>query len=91
MMVADIIAVTAEHFGMDINTMLSRTRTVRVSRPRNIAMYIAYRHSGKSSYLIGQLMGGREGSTVRKICHRVRSRIMAHHDDVEAILAKVAP
>ena len=62
--VHEIIRKVAEHYNIRINDMLSARRARAVSRPRQIAMYLAKNLTSKSLPEIGRSFGGRDHTTV---------------------------
>jgi chromosomal replication initiator protein len=53
-MVSEIIRAVADHFGLTVGDILSQRRERRISRPRQIAMYLARENSGKSTTQLGR-------------------------------------
>lgn len=62
--IRQIQRVVCEWFGMDSDTLTSYSRLVRISRPRQIAMYLACDMTESSTPKIGEMFGGRDHSTV---------------------------
>lgn len=70
-----IAQVTAEHFGVSMQDMLSHRRDRKYVTARQIAMYLAKHLTSRSFPFIGQRLGGRDHTTVmhgvRKISERM--------------------
>lgn len=52
------------YFGLTVNELNSNTRRREIVFPRQLAMYLASRHTKKTLKQIGECMGGRDHSTV---------------------------
>jgi chromosomal replication initiator protein len=67
--------VTAELFGTTVGVVLSERRTQSLSRPRQIAMFVARKVTGRSLPFIGRRMGGRDHTAILHGWRAVRSLI----------------
>ena len=59
-----IIEVVSEHFHISVDQMISKTRSSEIARPRQIAMNLCKTMTSDSLDVIGQLLGGRDHSTI---------------------------
>jgi chromosomal replication initiator protein len=59
-----IIAAVAEHFGVDEDRLLSTDRTRQVALPRQVAMFLIREGTDASLPKIGEVLGGRDHTTV---------------------------
>ena len=59
-----IIAAVAEQFGVDEDRLLSRERSQQVALPRQVAMYLIREETSASLPQIGDVLGGRDHTTV---------------------------
>ncbi len=59
-----IIEVVSEHFHISVDQMISKTRSSEIARPSQIAMYLCKTMTSDSLDVIGQLLGGRDHSTI---------------------------
>lgn len=59
-----IIEVVSEHFHISVDQMISKTRSSDIARPRQISMYLCKTMTSDSLDVIGQLLGGRDHSTI---------------------------
>lgn len=59
-----IIEVVSEHFHISVDQMISKNRSSDIARPRQIAMYLCKTMTSDSLDVIGQLLGGRDHSTI---------------------------
>jgi chromosomal replication initiator protein len=73
--VAEIQAATCEHFGISPDELLSTARVARISKPRQLAMYLARELTGESLPAIGRQFGGRDHTTVLHAWRRTSARI----------------
>ena len=59
-----VLEVTAGHFGTTVDALLSERRTQSLSRPRQIAMFVARKVTGRSLPFVGRRMGDRDHTTI---------------------------
>ncbi len=59
-----IIEVVSEHFGITVDQMISKSRSSDIAKPRQIAMYLCKNMTDQPLESIGQLLGGRDHSTI---------------------------
>ncbi len=62
--VESIQNIVADHFGLNIQEMLSPRRSIFLARPRQIAMYLAKQHTTNSLPDIGRKFSNRDHTTV---------------------------
>ena len=55
----------AEHFRLKVEELTGRTRTKEIAIARQVAMYLLREENDMSLPMIGDLLGGRDHSTVR--------------------------
>ena len=79
----------AEHFGVRLADMTGKRRSANVVFPRQIAMYLARRHTKSSFHEIGEIFGGRHHGTVLHACKTVSMR-MKNEDQVRQTMAGLA-
>ncbi len=72
-----VFTVTCEAFEVSRDELLSTARTARVAWARQVAMYLARRHTGASLPAIGDAFGGRNHTTVMYACRRAGERLAA--------------
>jgi chromosomal replication initiation ATPase DnaA len=70
-----VLEVTAGHFGTTVEALLSERRTQSLSRPRQIAMFVARKLTGRSLPFIGRRMGDRDHTTILHGWRAVQSLI----------------
>jgi chromosomal replication initiator protein len=73
------------HFGITMDELLSKSRTARVSRPRQLAMYLARMHTKASLPAIGAAFGGRNHTTVLHAIKKVEAALGKDVDVDEAL------
>ena len=71
----------AEHFDVRLADMTSKRRPANIAFPRQVAMYLARRHTKASLHEIGEAFGGRDHGTVLHACRSVSVR-MKNEDHV---------
>lgn len=67
----EIIQRVAHHFGLKPDQLKGRSRKRDIARPRQIAMYLIREETDASLPQIGDLLGGRDHSTILYGCERV--------------------
>ena len=65
----------AEHFNIRLADMTSNRRTANIVFPRQVAMYLARRHTKATLHHIGDTFGGRNHGTVLHACKNVSARM----------------
>src|SRR5580692_3395 len=75
----------AEHFDVRLADMTSKRRPANIAFPRQIAMYLARRHTKSSLHEIGDAFGGRDHGTVLHACKTVQER-MGREDQVRQLV-----
>jgi chromosomal replication initiator protein len=78
----------AEHFNVRIADMTSKHRSANIVFPRQVAMYLARRHTKSSLHQIGEIFGGRNHGTVLYACKTVAVR-MKKEDQVGQMIARL--
>ena len=67
----EVVRKVAETYGVDMDRMLGRERSRAVALPRQIAMYLIREESNISLPQIGDLLGGRDHTTVMHGCEKI--------------------
>lgn len=67
----DVLDAVSKAFGISNERILGRERTREVALPRQIAMYLLRQEGGVSLPQIGELIGGRDHTTVIYACDKV--------------------
>ncbi|MDR0745087.1 MAG: chromosomal replication initiator protein DnaA [Mediterranea sp.] len=67
-----IIEIVCRHFEIDTSAIHTKSRKREVVQVRQIAMYLAKKHTDSSSSKIGQLIGGKDHATVLHACKIVK-------------------
>jgi chromosomal replication initiator protein len=79
----------AEHFEVRIADITGKRRTANIVFPRQVAMYLARRHTKASFQQIGEAFGGRDHGTALHACKTISAR-MKKEDPVRQTVAKLA-
>jgi len=74
-----VVRQVAEAFGVTVEEILGRDRSRQVALPRQIAMYLLREEANASLPQIGQVLGGRDHTTVMYACEKVAD--MLERDD----------
>ncbi len=72
---ASVVQIVARHFHLTEETLLGRSRTKEIANARQMAMYLLREENGLSLINIGELLGGRDHSTVRHGVEKVAQDI----------------
>ncbi len=89
-----IIEVVAEHFGITVDQMMSKSRSTDISNPRQIAMFLCKNMTDHPLDSIGQLLGGRDHSTIIHGIKKVSDEMMMdenYRQTVETVRKKINP
>ncbi len=73
--ISEIQAAACEQFGVSPDELISSTRTARIARPRQLAMYLARELTTESLPAIGRQFGGRDHTTVLHAWRRTSALI----------------
>lgn len=90
--IEDIIEKVCKHFELEPNSIHSKSRKREVVQVRQIAMYLAKKHTDASSSKIGQLIGNRDHATVLHACKIVKDQFevdKSFRTEVEEIEAEL--
>ena len=82
-----MVRIVADHFGLEVEDLTGRRRTGEIARARQVAMYFLREENGLSLPAVGELLGGRDHTTVRYGVAKVENTLK--QDDVlaEAVMA----
>lgn len=75
--IAAVQRAVADTYGLTVSELIGRDRSPRVAYPRQVAMYVARRVTGKSLPLIGRRFDGRDHTTIIHGIRRVEQRLNA--------------
>ena len=90
--VEDIIDKVCEYYKVDTSTIHTKTRKREVVQVRQVAMYLAKKHTDTSSSKIGQMIGKKDHATVLHACKIVKDQVdvdkafKAEIDEIETTL-----
>jgi chromosomal replication initiator protein len=79
----------AEHFDVRLADMTSKRRPANIAFPRQVAMYLARKHTKSSLNEIGDAFGGRDHGTVLHACKTVQER-MGREDQIRSLVFLLA-
>jgi chromosomal replication initiator protein len=66
-----VVRVVSEYYGLSEAELLGRSRTNKVAEPRQIAMYLLREETDSSFPAIGDVLGGRDHTTVLHGCEKI--------------------
>src|SRR3990172_5137156 len=72
---SEVVRSVADAFGLPIERMLGRDRSQEVALPRQIAMYLLREESNISLPQIGEVLGGRDHTTIMYGCEKINDLI----------------
>ncbi len=84
----DILEAVCRHYGVSQQNVFSKSRKREYVQVRQISMYLAQKYTKMPASRIGQLIGGRDHSTVLHSCSAVQQRMKvdkAFLDDLNSI------
>ena len=65
--------VVADYYSVDVESLLSQRRTMEITYPRQVAMYLSKELTEESLKAIGRRFGGRDHTTVINACKKIKS------------------
>lgn len=92
--VEDIIQKVCSHYEIEESAIHTKTRKREVVQVRQVAMYLAKKHTESSSSKIGQLIGNKDHATVLHACKIVKDQVevdkafKANIEEIEASLKR---
>jgi len=84
-----ILEVIAQVYELEIDQLCGKKRTNAIALPRQVAMFLMRKHTGKSFGDIGQELGGRDHTTVMHGCAKIEKRLAQDHE-LRAQLLEIA-
>jgi chromosomal replication initiator protein len=70
-----ILSEVARHYGLSKAELVGRSRRRAVSRPRQLCMYLIREETSTSLPQIGELLGGRDHTTIMHGCEKISNEI----------------
>jgi chromosomal replication initiator protein len=83
----EIMDAVSRHFGVDLKELKGRGRSQAVARPRQVAMYLIREETDSSLPEIGDMLGGRDHTTILYGCDRIADLIEQEADLRREVLA----
>ena len=84
----DILDTVCQHFNVSQQNVFSKSRKREYVQARQVSMYLAQKFTKMPTSRIGQLIGGRDHSTVLHSCSAVEQRLKvdkAFNDELSSI------
>ncbi len=78
-MIEDILDIIADYYRVKKELLLSKSRIRSVAFPRQVGMYLAKSITGNSLEEIGRFFGGRDHSTVKHGCEKIKEMAANDH------------
>jgi chromosomal replication initiator protein len=82
-----IIQAVSEHYGVDLKSLTGRGRSRNIVVPRQVAMYLLREETESSLVDIGNMLGGRDHTTVMYGCEKIADEINADNRLRNEVLA----
>ena len=89
-----IIEVVAEHYDLSMEQLTSNARAKNIAKPRQIAMYLCKQMTSVPLEAIGNLLGGRDHSTIIHGANKISEEYEKDGDlrqQIETIKKKISP
>lgn len=89
-----IIEVVAEHYNLKTSDLASVTKKKTIAYPRQIAMYLCRELTNVPLVTVGELLGGRDHSTVIHGCEKISTELQTNEQlksTIEGLRKKIAP
>lgn len=84
--IEDIQKTVAEYYNVEIAAMLSQRRTMEITYPRQVAMYLCKKMMDVSLKNIGKSFGNRDHTTVMNACTKIEKELK-ENKNLESVLA----
>ena len=75
----DILEKVCNHYGVSQQNVFSKSRKRNFVQVRQVSMYLAQKYTKMPAGRIGQLIGGRDHSTVIHSCNTIEQRLKVDH------------
>ena len=88
-----IIEIVAEHYNLNRSELASPTKKKNIAYPRQIAMYLCREMTDVPLVTVGELLGGRDHSTVIHGCDRISTDLRTNEQlqsTIESLRKKIA-
>ena len=89
-----IIEIVADHYNLKTSDLASVTKKKTISYPRQIAMYLCRELTNVPLVTVGELLGGRDHSTVIHGCEKISTELQTNEQlksTIESLRKKIAP
>ncbi len=87
-----IIEIVADHYGISVDQMISKTRSANIVRPRQIAMFLCRQMVDSPLDAIGSLLGGRDHTTIIHGTKKIQAEYDENNDfrdEIDSIKKKI--
>ncbi len=85
--VEEIMRTVCSHFDITVSDMKGKRRTRAISEPRQIAMYLARKHTDHSYPELGRKFGGKDHTTVLAACQKLEELVEIGDNDFATDIA----
>ena len=89
-----IIEVVAEHHGLNLSDLSSKRKNKEIVIPRQIAMYLCREMTSIPLNTLGELLGGRDHSTIIHGCDKISKELSTNEQlqsTIEVLRKKISP
>ena len=89
-----IIEIVADHYNLKTSDLASVTKKKTISYPRQIAMYLCRELTNVPLVTVGELLGGRDHSTVIHGCEKISTELQTNEQlksTIESLRKKISP
>ena len=89
-----IIEIVADHYNLKTSDLAYVTKKKTISYPRQIAMYLCRELTNVPLVTVGELLGGRDHSTVIHGCEKISTELQTNEQlksTIESLRKKIAP
>ena len=87
--ISDIQSLVAQEFKIRVADINGRRRTANIAHPRQIAMYLARKHTGNSLQDIGAAFGGRDHGTVIHAAKTIEEK-MGYDAELTEVISRLS-
>ena len=89
-----IIEIVAEYYNLNLSDLASPTKKKNIAYPRQIAMYLCREMTNVPLVTVGELLGGRDHSTVIHGCEKISTELPTNEQlqsTIENLRKKISP
>jgi hypothetical protein len=84
-----ICEATAAYSDIDVERLIGKTREIKIVVPRQIAAYLCYRYTMKSTSEVGKALGDRDHTTILHAVRKIERMVKAGEPAINAAISEI--